>query len=176
MAADQRGGPRLLGLHVDIGAAELNYAAVSNTQDSGAGSLRAAVARAPAVVEFAGGLLGQTITLTNGQITLATNVTIDASDLAGGVTISGNTNSRLFEVSSSASVILGALTLANGSESGGSGGGIIVDMGATLTVTNCTLTNNSAALGGGMENQGNPGHSNNSTFSMNSGDNGGAIH
>ena len=74
---------------------------VTNNNDSGAGSLRAAIAGAAAgdTITFAPGLANQTITLTSGQLDIPTgkNITIDGA-AATGLTISGNNTSRAFFV------------------------------------------------------------------------------
>ncbi len=130
---------------------------VFTTADSGLGSLRQAVAdaeaapRASAVV-FDGLLSGQTITLTSGQITLTHELAIDASALAGGVIISGNTNSRVFQIASTAAVVtLNSLTLASGSVSSDMGGAILNS--GQLTAMNCLFTNN-VSQGGAGQNRG----------------------
>src|SRR6478672_11528590 len=62
---------------------------VTNNADSGAGSLRDTLAAAAPddTIVFDAGLSGQTITL-GSQLTLTRNVTIDASALPGGLTVS----------------------------------------------------------------------------------------
>ena len=127
---------------------------VTTTADSGVGSLRDAVANpaTPKVITFAPALSGQTITLTNGQLTLLNNVTIDASALAGGIRISGNNSSRVFEVPAGATASLTGLTIRDGVANGvgisaQQGGGIFNQ--GTLRLTNCTFTACSAANAGG---------------------------
>ena len=91
------------------------------------------------------------ITLTGGQLTLSQPVDID-NDGPGveSVTVSGNNATRIFNVSTAATVA--GLTLANGRDSFQGGGAINVDNGASLTLVNCTLSGNrieGAAVGGG---------------------------
>src|SRR5262249_48092419 len=77
--------------------------------------------------------------------------------------------SRVFDVGNSATVTIAGLTIANGSvigdESGPlnlGGGGILNQAGATLTLANCTVSNNTATassdmvdvFGGGLLNEG----------------------
>ena len=132
---------------------------VSTAADTGDGSLREAVteanaAQAAATILFDGALSGQTLLLTNGQMVLDGNLTIDASALPGGFRISGNHSSRIFEVSAGATVTLNSLFLTNGyAGSGGSGGAVLVDNGGTLTLTNCSVSGNSAASAGAIENE-----------------------
>ena len=79
---------------------------VTNINDSGAGSLRAAIAIADAAktsdtIVFASSLNGQTITLTSGELFINFDVTI-AGPGFDKLTISGNHASRVFEFSAKA--------------------------------------------------------------------------
>src|SRR5688572_8899133 len=79
---------------------------VTNTADAGAGSLRQALAEAriqggSSTIVFDSALSGQTITLAsqlvvNDSLGATIQVTIDATPLAGGLTISGNQAHRIF--------------------------------------------------------------------------------
>jgi hypothetical protein len=155
---------------------------VSNTDDSGPGSLRDAVALAApnATITFAPALSGETITLLS-QLLLDKDVTIDASSLVDGIELSGDDATRIFRVDASASVSLSSLTVSSGLALFGGGilndgelvlnrctirdnhaddygGGIFNDGNATLTVDRCTFSGNSAAGavfgGGGISNDG----------------------
>jgi CSLREA domain-containing protein len=119
-------------------------------------SLREAIAYADAqgggTINFASNLAGQTITLDGSHLELAATanpVTIDASSI-GGITISGNTASNLssnvFQVDSGATVYFTDLTIINGQAI--QGGGIAINS-ATVKITNCTLSNDTATTGGG---------------------------
>jgi len=153
---DQRGFPRVVGPFADIGACELPYVSVTNTADSGPGSLRAAVANSASggTIAFATNLSGQTITLTSGDLLLNQNLTIDASALSNGISINGNNASRVFEVSN-ATLVLNSLTITNGEDNNDqnfpSGGGGIFICSGNLTLNNCTVAGNSAnhSWGGG---------------------------
>ena len=205
---DQRGPgyPRLLVLHVDIGAVEVNFPAnivILNNADAGSGSLRYALAHAPAgsTITFDPSLSGQTITLTTGELPLNQNLTVDASALPAGLTISGNDTSRVFNVSSSSTCVLTALTITHGANSS-TGGGILNagtltlnrcilssnstsssgfagaiynNNAASLTLNQCTLSGNTATYGGGIFNNGGTGTFNESTFSGNTATFGGGI-
>jgi hypothetical protein len=99
---------------------------VSTGADSGAGSLRQALADAalsPGVdtVDFAGALSGQTITLTSGALTTADTegVTLDATALAGGLTVSGGGSTRILLVAGNNVVSLRRLALTGGVSDGG---------------------------------------------------------
>ena len=141
---------------------------VTTTQDEndpsgtpGAGvSLREALRDAPdgAGIVFDSTLNGLTLTLTGGEIVIAKNVTIDASSLPAGVTISGGGTSRIFTVNSGKTVALQNLTLTGGNGVGtvvgnNGNGGTIFNNG-TLTLTRCTLSGNSATFGGAIYNDG----------------------
>jgi hypothetical protein len=129
----------------------LSTLTVLNTNDSGAGSLRADIAAAGRndTIVFAPSLDGQTITLTSGELLINKNLTITGPG-AGELTISGNNASRVFEVAKGKQVALSGLTISNGLAVAGSGGGILVDAGgAGLTVSNTILSGNSAANGSG---------------------------
>jgi len=125
--------------------------AVTNTDDSGAGSLRHALAIAND---------GDTITFTAaGSILLATGelfvdktVTI-AGPRAENVIVDGNGSSRVFHIAPQRSVTLSNLIIRNGAASANDGGGIYNDQ-ATLTLNNCTLTGNAADYGGAIYNNG----------------------
>ncbi|MFN5857624.1 MAG: FG-GAP-like repeat-containing protein, partial [Pseudanabaenaceae cyanobacterium] len=146
---------------------------VTNTNNSGAGSLRDAIAQANALagadtISFAGvfsdgNTSNDTITLTS-ELSLNGDLTINGS---GGdlVTISGNNASRVFTVGGGVNVTLNALTLIGGNAGGGFGGGIYNN--GTLTLTNSTLSNSTASAGGGIWNQGGTLTLTNTTLSSN---------
>jgi hypothetical protein len=89
-----------------------------------------------------------TITLT-AEIVIAADTTIDGG--GQNVTISGNNAVRVFTVNSGVAFNPNELTVANGSAGYGADGGGIWN-GGTLTVSNCTFTDNSANMGGGIYN------------------------
>jgi hypothetical protein len=130
---------------------------VLNNLDSGTGSLRAEIAAAHSgdTIVFDPSLNGQTIVLTSGELGINTNLTIQgpgSSQLSiyGG----GPTGSRVFWVwGTGTTVTLSRLTICGGSgtlapnvfgySNDGLGGGIY--NAAALTLSACTLTNNSVA-------------------------------
>ncbi|MGL5195500.1 MAG: choice-of-anchor Q domain-containing protein, partial [Chroococcales cyanobacterium] len=132
---------------------------VTNANDSGAGSLRNAIASAQAgdTILFDPTLANQTITLTSGQLSINKNLIIDGTN-APGVTISGNNASRVFDVIRAPdfvpiNVTLRGLTIANGKTTAagedGAGAGIRTANQTSLTVENSTFINNDAIYGGG---------------------------
>jgi hypothetical protein len=136
---------------------------VTNFLDGGKGSLRYEIAAAHSgdTIVFDKKLdRGGTITLTSGnELYIDKNLTIQGPG-AGLLTVYGgssNTESRIFEVGPGATVALSGLTidhggghasaggLPNGQLYDGSGGGILNR--GTLTISGCTLSNNSADSG-----------------------------
>jgi hypothetical protein len=138
--------PALLML-VLAGGATASAQVVTNTADSGPGTLRSAITNAAsgAVITFDPNLSGATITLSN-TLTINTNLTIDASALSGGLLINGNRAVTVFNVVSNITVFLNSLTITDG-YSTNYGGGIYNN--GTLTLTNCILSGNSAPYGSG---------------------------
>lgn len=123
---------------------------VNDTSD---GTLRNAITSANPgdVITFDSALSGQTIVLTGGALTISVNLTIDASDLAEGLCISGNGASRVFYINGAGDVVFKGFEIVNGfSGAGQDGGGIYIDEGS-LTLIGMSLTGN--ATGGGIANQ-----------------------
>src|SRR4028118_89302 len=137
----------------------LKIITVTNTNDSGSGSLRAAIASAASgdTIKFASSIGNKTIVLTSGQLFINKNLTIEA-DRDRKVTISGNNSSRVMLTGESTNVTLKNLIIANGRVSGTSesnqaasaGGGIQTGGTGSLTVDNCQVKNNVAGMGGGL--------------------------
>jgi CSLREA domain-containing protein len=95
-------------------------------------------------ITFDPGLSGETITL-NSQLSIYKDLTIDGSSLASPVIISGNDSVRVFNIIGGTNVMLQGLEIANGHADVGGG---IANLG-TLTVTDSTLSGNSASTDGG---------------------------
>jgi len=164
----------------DIQGAGLCSAAitVTNTNDSGPGSLRQAIAvlcAGEGTINFDVALSGGTIRLAS-TLTINKDLTIDGSALASQITISGDTDDngtgdvQMFMVSSGVTATLNSLTIIKGNSSGYMGGGGIIN-GGTLTVTNSIF---SSHIQGGIYNTGTLTVTN-STFSGNSGNGGGIL-
>ena len=169
---DQRGRPRpftnsyvssipLGGDRSDIGACEISPITllVLNTNDSGSGSLRQTIPSARPndvdIVAFASNVVG-TITLTSGELLITNNVNIVGPGPKL-LAISGNHNSRVFHVTNG-DVLLAELTITQGTNNttpfDGSGGGILNEAPARLTVSNCFIVGNSAFYqGAGVANR-----------------------
>ncbi|MCW5737537.1 MAG: hypothetical protein KIS73_25665 [Enhydrobacter sp.] len=163
---DERGLPRVVGAHIDIGAVEsaepLLVTTVQDeafdggdlaaeTADGGGLSLREALALAnaadsPRTIEFAGGLVGPLV-LTNGELVASGRVIVDGDANGSGVTIDAAGASRVFDVTGGQSTLEG-LTITGGNAA--AGGGVRVTGGATLTIRDSTLSGNHAVLGGGL--------------------------
>src|SRR5580704_6729782 len=169
---------------------------VTNTNDSGTGSLRQAVANTQSgdAVNFDPSLDGQTITLTSGTIYINDSICITGPGPSE-LTVSGNQNQTIFSIPGGVSATISGLSLTAGKAlmNGGAidsrgvlsvlncdiygntapvaGGGICNDAleGATLTVTDSTISDNIAMNdGGGIANFGNTVTVSDSTISGNS--------
>jgi len=125
---------------------------VSSLADSGLGSLRQAILDANAAtgddaINFASGLSG-TINLASVLPDLSTNINIQGPG-ANLLTVRRDTGDayRIFTVDSGATVGIAGLTVSNGQDSGISNAG-------TLTLSDATISDNSAGEGGGLYNSG----------------------
>jgi hypothetical protein len=154
---------------IAFASAHGNTITVTNTNDSGPGSLRQALADANDgdTINFAA--WPGTIGLTSGELLVARNITI-AGPGAENLAVNGNAKSGVFHVTGG-NVTISGLTITNGIASGnGVGGGIYNDH-STLTVNNSTISGNQ---GGGIGNDGQTNGAatlqiNNSSISGNSG-------
>ena len=113
---------------------------VTNLVDAGPGSLRDALATTPlgGMVDFQPGLSG-TITLTNATLTITEDVTITGPG-AGVITVSGNNTIQVFNLAPAVTVTMTGLTIANGSNPSGDGGGI--SSSGTLAISDCAFSAN----------------------------------
>ena len=150
---------------------------VTNTSDSGAGSLRQAIADAVSgdTINFDASLSGSTITLAGTHLTIDKNLSIDASSLPDGIVIDADELSRCIFVDVAATnVTLKALTITGGLTGSNDHGGGIFNEGTLaleactihdcragdhggaiynteiLTLTNCTLASNQANYTGSV--------------------------
>ncbi|HEV2841653.1 MAG TPA: choice-of-anchor Q domain-containing protein [Chthoniobacterales bacterium] len=131
---------------------------VTSTADSGAGSLRAAIAAAADgdTIQFDAALSGNAITLTSAELVIDKNITISGPGpamLAVSRVSDLSTSFRIFHVMPGHIVLIEGLTIRDGRASE-FGGGIFNDQ-ATVTINNCTVRSNFAPLkGGGIYNNG----------------------
>src|SRR5262245_2585191 len=131
----------------------------------GAGlSLREALALANAnadadAISFAAGLSGGTLTLSNGELTITNDVSIDGDvngDDKADITISGNDASRIFLIAGATTdADLKSLTLTDGNAGGGlgglsgRGGAILASVVGSVDIVNTTISDSTAAEFGG---------------------------
>ena len=203
LTTDQRGTgfPRKVGSAVDIGAVEFLppnvVSTVTNTNDSGAGSLRQTILDANATTaddtitfNISGCPNGVcTITLTSGELVIdaastAGKLTITNSTGANNLLISGNNASRVFFVRSGANATIDGVKITGGNGTGTTnpsfqdyGGGILTEStGSILTLTNSTVSGNATMqqFGGGIYSGGTTTITN-STISGNTGGLGGGV-
>jgi hypothetical protein len=130
-------------------AAHATTLTVTNTSDSGSGSLRSAVSRAKDgdTINFDPSLSGQTIALTSGEIAVTNSIDIE-NPQAPGLSVSGSDSSRIFNLGENLSVKVAGLTLTHGLALGGEkGGGAILVVASTLTLSNDVFSNNRALNG-----------------------------
>ena len=159
---------------------------VTNTNDSGPGSLRQALedVNDGDTIDFA---ITGTITLESGELLVDKSITISAPG-ADTLVVDGNANSRVFRISAGQTVTISGLTIRNGHSTGvfpDVGGAGIYNDHAALTVDSCTFTGNTVDIsgfsaGGAIFNDGLDGAAtltiSNSTLSSNSAGDGGGIY
>ncbi len=138
------------GLFAAVHSAHAATYTVSNTNDSGSGSLRDAIAQANAnpgadTIVFSG--VSGTITLTSGELTITDSVTITGPG-AGSLAISGNNASRVFTLPNVAgsSTTISDLSIVNGAATNGAG--MLIGSG-TNTLSRVRFANNTASGKGG---------------------------
>ena len=128
---------------------------VTNTNDSGPGSLRDAlrIANNDDTISFA---VTGTITLTSSQLVVNKSVTISGPG-ADMLSVNGNATHRVFLIQPfplgcpAITVSISNLTITNGSEPSDTGGGIR-NLLSDLTLSDCAVSNNVGQEGGGIGN------------------------
>ena len=124
-STDQRGFDGLVGLTVDIGAVEAGPLFFADNRSEGEGLLQEVITTAAEIpgarISFSS---ADTITLTTGELSIpaTSGLFIDASDISGGVTISGNDQSRVFSIPADATVAMHSLTIRDGKTADGDNG------------------------------------------------------
>ena len=144
---------------------------VTNTNDSGEGSLRQAIAEANAIrsfdtIRFDDDLIGSTITL-NSQIMISDSLYIDGdinNDGISDITLDANQQSRVLDITNNDDIVNRTVTLEGLTITGGrtvsgrrpSGGGIYNQENLTVknNVVSDNVTANIASSGGGIFNDG----------------------
>jgi len=136
-------------LYAAVIHAQATTITVTNTNDSGPGSLRQALVDANDgdTINFA---VTGTIGLTSGELAVDKSVAVSGPG-PGSLTVSRNSNTsfRIFHVMPGPTVTIAGLTIRNGAAEGADGGGILNDQ-ASLTVSDCSVVNNFAGDGGGI--------------------------
>jgi hypothetical protein len=133
---------------------------VTNTNDSGPGSLRQALADAHNgdTISFDSSLNGRNIGLTNDELVIDKNITINGpgSNLLG-VYRTSQAAFRIFHIMPGATVTISGLSISRGGGGDQPGGGAVLNDHGTLTMNNCVMQNNGAQNGGGVYNDGSGG-------------------
>lgn len=154
------GGLQLLTLvsAVILPVATVNAATltVTTTADSGAGSLRAALAAVNDgdTIQFDSALNGQIITLTSGELVIDKNITISGPGSSLLTVARSSGTFRIFHLLPGHTSTIAGLTIRNG---GGhlsvNGGGVLNDH-SSLTIDDCVIRDGFAGKGGGVYNDG----------------------
>ena len=123
---------------------------VTNTNDSGAGSLRQAVLDASDgdFITFDTSLSGEIIHLES-EILISDDLTIDGSGVTRNVGVSGGNAVRVFHVTGNADVIFDHLDILDGQASDGAG---LYNDNSTVTLSNCKFEYHNANDGGAINN------------------------
>ncbi|MCA9434142.1 MAG: hypothetical protein KC978_00055 [Candidatus Omnitrophica bacterium] len=125
---------------------------VTNTNDSGAGSFRAAVSNVGAGEDITFNIAGSpphTIVLTSGNISLPSSVNIIGPG-ALDVIIDANYNSQIFAAPGNGQTItIEGLTLKRGIVTGSNDGGILANFGASINFSGCAIQDATSARNGG---------------------------
>jgi predicted outer membrane repeat protein len=155
LSASRRAGTRLRCEQLEEREVPATFIVTNNLDDGSAGSLREVIAQTNAnvdedLIQFDSSLAGQTIVLTQGQLTLAfgTKTVIDGSALSSPIVISGNNATRVFNVAGGVPKAEFKGLIITGGNTTGVGGGILSS--GTTKIIGCTLINNAATSGGAI--------------------------
>ena len=152
---------------------------VTTIEDAAEGSLRQALIDVDedGTINFSSLLDGEIVSLTSGAIQIEKSVTLDASNLEAGITLSGGDSAGVLLLQGEADMVLRNITIADAFFDGGvvmagsgkvemhqcsiinnhsehSGGGIYIGEGNELVLNTCLIEGNSADRGGGIYNFG----------------------
>jgi hypothetical protein len=122
-------------------SAHANIITVTNTNDSGPGSLRQALADANGGDTINFGVNG-TISLTSGELVIDKNITISGPGSNLLTVRPSQPSFRVFNVMPSHNITIQGLTISFGYAEFAQGGGIFLDEHVTATIADCFLTNN----------------------------------
>jgi hypothetical protein len=145
---------------------------VTNTNDSGPGSLRQALVDANDGDTIDATGVSGVIILASGELPADKSVTINGAG-ADVLAVDGNATSSAFEIGPGETVTISGLAIRNGH--GSFGGGILNGGAAVLTIVSSTLTGNTGGIGGAIFNPGTVSIINN-TVSDNSANEGGGVY
>lgn len=158
-STDQRGVTRPQGTNCDIGAFELQQSSgttVTNTNNSGDGSLRQAIANSqagdtidfnlsyPATIALSTASVGDFALQINHDLTIR-------GPGANNLAISGGGTLQIFSVSSGQTLSMSGLTIENSGAGNGNGGGFFNT--GTLNLNDCVISNNQSTQGAAINNQ-----------------------
>jgi predicted outer membrane repeat protein len=120
---------------------------VTNTGDSGPGSLRQTILDAApgTTIQFDGSIAGQTIVLSTGQLEIDKALTIEGP-VPAGMTLSGGLSSRLFLVQDAGDLTLRNVSIVDGEADPGGG---IFNLGRLMLDHSLVANNEADSLGGG---------------------------
>ena len=125
----------------------LREAIINSNKDDQSGSADCVAGAGEDTIIFDSSLSGETITLASHLPYLIEGTVLTIDGGSAKIAISGNNAVHVFGLDSGSEVTLNHLTMVNGSARFGTGGGIY--NGGTLTVSNSTLSGNSAIFSGG---------------------------
>ncbi len=161
---------------VGVSSATANTITVANTNDSGAGSLRQAIADANPGDTISVPGSASHYAVTSGDLAIGKNLTLNGGGARTTVIDAMNGSNRVLEITAG-TVAISGVTITGGKLTG-DGGGIEIDNGASLTLSGSSVSGNTVGAGGGdgggIEADGNL-TVNASTIANNVGYNGGGI-
>jgi hypothetical protein len=127
-------------------SAQATILTVTNTADSGAGSLRDTLSAAVSgdTIQFDPSLNGETILLSSGGLRVNSGITIDGPG-ANLLTVRRSNDASSFAIFTGVHIVISGLTIANG-ERGVSVAEPVSGPGANVTIANCSIVENSIGV------------------------------